>query len=1670
MDGRGGREVAEGCRDAVRRVNGGVGSGPRRAVADGGAGVGADGIGRVASVLRACTVESVTRVVGQQHAGAGARRVRADLGGHRDLEEVIRAGGRRRGGRRGLRSGGRDDGGDRDELLDEHGVLRLSVNPCVGCVASSAGDLSWGVPSRFSISGSGSGSSGPPFQVALHVGASFLDQVSVSVSARGDCEPEPEMRARCDSTWPGSEPRLALGSIWQGPAVARAPEQTLAMDAPDLDRSLEVAPNPHGDDFDARDETHTPLVQAAPGPSATADEEVARALDAGVAVANKATDGEMLEESLAVAKAHGGAARDNEDTQVRQLDRSQEVVSPNSDAHDDSDDARAEDCMQLLPPPTEAEVEVQAATGAEAAAEPEAAEPEAAAEEAAVAAARTQADGLVAVRVHGHLNGHTLDHNAIFRRQPDQPMGGWPQYVLARDLGEGGNLYLFRHVASGRWVLNPTTQVNDLEGLATILAPEGPIPLDGRSWRHAGEDVRLTVKAFATEMAVDASIQLHRDLDVAGLGSRRRRRCSATKKCLATKSTSLTILSVVVALIAIVTIVAITGGFERNEPGEKSRAEPQDLHATTKGQGISQKQLADGVRDVTCPIDPVGARVPHPDDCDPTIHSWEQRVDGTFVLAKPSFEPTDEMYSKAILDAQGLRGCAQAGECLLHLNVTTISPDDPRFQYAPTFTVPCDRAEPNGPYALCTSLELPGFERRLRSGHVLLIRYVISIPNRDAIETNFTSLDPVRTPAFYRAFIHAINEYASQHLLQVMSRGVAEQEPLAPGNVALCPGNITAEANITARIEKDVAVDVFSQRVELELEDSGVCVDLTMDEVGLAYYDSRMPLIERWFVQQETDFTLTSERNQAQRAFDERCDVDYHLGWLPTCNGTDRRCSTTECNSCDVPRAVCAPTSSDTAVCACIESEGFDMVDNDLLPAGMYGRREPHSTCAKSFVAMCGHGDLTMYPWINGPYIHRMHDPKTYIWDKMFKTRYGDVEETMISCPAGCTDGLVYRSSQGTYTTLSNGIMHGRSWGNSRASHFCSAALNATGIDGGFFRVRKVAALPVPPSEQCATVDAASNCAEALSLGLSCTEFSPGGSFRLVGLCNHICELNNYDSRIVVNNYDSERDNTCEYAHDGECDDGSTGGTQHCASGTDVGDCDSCASHIDAGALTCEDDFGPGDRFAGSCDFECGFCGGAGIECGVGAEVVALRSEDRTPQPATVVNVSDNGVLVEWKQDDSCAQAHDGICTCADDQAFVDEQGYVCSAWTGYNCDDAVNDYGYTKQGMEDLLSNCPLTCGVCCAIHTDATDCADAPEDYKRSLVVFNQVHCLPSYTIAHEADVQAHCDEFQAPRLPKDGYDVACTGNGIHDVCTVECRPPFVPQLTQHSAQLCGSGRGYFESAEDCKDDIAFGMYSCSGGQFGVTQWMYHGKTRWENYERPCNYTAACESCKNLPVVFNPFAQPPIADAVGCFKVLYSMWRSCQLNGRPKPEASMLAGDRSTLHAPVPRGPSTHESKQAFDLRPHAGTSSCRGIGSDSGNTTSSATGTPPPNETETCGDPATTWQPVYTAGYRPNYWSWARFWGDNLVRPCGLFSFNQSVWLQDCQHNTAISCKIWSDCAYLGEPSSFPVRPCCQTAAATVECDSSCVTLHGEGNDTLWRPGVMVREHQLLQPRSL
>jgi hypothetical protein len=63
---------------------------------------------------------------------------------------------------------------------------------------------------------------------------------------------------------------------------------------------------------------------------------------------------------------------------------------------------------------------------------------------------------------------------------------------------------------------------------------------------------------------------------------------------------------------------------------------------------------------------------------------------------------------------------------------------------------------------------------------------------------------------------------------------------------------------------------------------------------------------------------------------------------------------------------------------------------------------------------------------------------------------------------------------------------------------------------------------------------------------------------------------------------------------------------------------------------------------------------------------------------------------------------------CVDSAGFVDEQGYDCADWVGYDCERAVEEWGYSRAGENAIIANCRASCELCPAGSDPEPVCAD--------------------------------------------------------------------------------------------------------------------------------------------------------------------------------------------------------------------------------------------------------------------------------------------------------------------------------------------------------------------------
>merc|ERR1712226_1482325 len=51
---------------------------------------------------------------------------------------------------------------------------------------------------------------------------------------------------------------------------------------------------------------------------------------------------------------------------------------------------------------------------------------------------------------------------------------------------------------------------------------------------------------------------------------------------------------------------------------------------------------------------------------------------------------------------------------------------------------------------------------------------------------------------------------------------------------------------------------------------------------------------------------------------------------------------------------------------------------------------------------------------------------------------------------------------------------------------------------------------------------------------------------------------------------------------------------------------------------------------------------------------------------------------------------------CADSTTWTDDWGGDCASHSGNNCNDFTNCCGWSQSQQDDLIANCPATCGEC--------------------------------------------------------------------------------------------------------------------------------------------------------------------------------------------------------------------------------------------------------------------------------------------------------------------------------------------------------------------------------------
>merc|ERR1712194_816394 len=100
-----------------------------------------------------------------------------------------------------------------------------------------------------------------------------------------------------------------------------------------------------------------------------------------------------------------------------------------------------------------------------------------------------------------------------------------------------------------------------------------------------------------------------------------------------------------------------------------------------------------------------------------------------------------------------------------------------------------------------------------------------------------------------------------------------------------------------------------------------------------------------------------------------------------------------------------------------------------------------------------------------------------------------------------------------------------------------------------------------------------------------------------------------------------------------------------------------------------------------------------GVTCSTNLSTNALLQADA---PGMSGSLCDNCAATCAADGQLCAptsQAPPRVCE--DSLGFTDYSQYGCGVWMGYDCADALS-IGYPQKDADDLLANCPVSCGLC--------------------------------------------------------------------------------------------------------------------------------------------------------------------------------------------------------------------------------------------------------------------------------------------------------------------------------------------------------------------------------------
>lgn len=141
---------------------------------------------------------------------------------------------------------------------------------------------------------------------------------------------------------------------------------------------------------------------------------------------------------------------------------------------------------------------------------------------------------------------------------------------------------------------------------------------------------------------------------------------------------------------------------------------------------------------------------------------------------------------------------------------------------------------------------------------------------------------------------------------------------------------------------------------------------------------------------------------------------------------------------------------------------------------------------------------------------------------------------------------------------------------------------------------------------------------------------------------------------------------------------------------------------------------------------------------------------------------------------------------CADLQHFKDAHGYQCPVWDGYDCQQAVERYGYTQAEEDDLVENCKSSCNLCNAC-ADTPGFVDGHGDKCKSWVGHDCRRAVEGwrYTQVQQTDILGNCSK--SCRLCESALPAPASARPPCSVNWAAKYPSVFRPLNQHSCGGC-------------------------------------------------------------------------------------------------------------------------------------------------------------------------------------------------------------------------------------------------------------------------------------------